>query len=197
MRRRISRRGEPHLRIFTQPMELTTMFDKKNTIRLILLPLLFLPALVLAQGMSSNLVLLKVNDGESALEYNASGSNHGRCVSGPGNGCVRVTGRGDITFRLVSDRRCSSGASWELTAVQLGGENAGGKGTWGNLSPTAAGDFGADASSGYISTGRGNSISVRDDNSAAYSLWYRVSAECDGRTIWFDPRLENDGTGGR
>ena len=62
------------------------MFEKKNTIRYILLPLLFLPALVLAQGMSSNLVLLKVNDSESALEYNASGSNHGRCVSGPGNG---------------------------------------------------------------------------------------------------------------
>ena len=173
------------------------MHKKTGSYRYVLLALLFLPGLAMSQGQSSNLVLLRVNDSETALEYNAQGSNHGRCVNSSENGCVRVSGRGDITFRLVNDRRCGSGSMWELTGVQLGGENSGGKGSWGNLSQTAAADFGADAGSGHIPTGRGNSISIRDGNSAAYSLWYRVSAECDGRTIWFDPRMENDGTGGR
>ena len=121
------------------------MQNRTGSFRYALLALLFLPGLVMAQGQSSNLVLLRVNDSETALEYNAQGSNHGRCVNSSENGCVRVSGRGDITFRLVNDRQCGSGSMWELTGVQLGGENSGGKGSWGNLSPTAAKDFGADA----------------------------------------------------
>lgn len=153
------------------------------------------PLAALAQGMSSNLVLLRVNDSETALEYNAAGSSHGACQT-PGLGCVRVSGQGQITFRLVNDRRCASGASWELSGVQLGGENSAGKpGRWGWLSSTAASDFNAYAESGWVRTQplRGQSITLYDGNSAAYSIWYRVAAQCDGRHIWFDPRIENEG----
>ena len=154
------------------------------------------PITIWAQGASSSLVLLKVSDSGTSLEYNAQGSSHGRCVSSSENGCVRVTGVGTITFRLVNDRRCGSGAMWELTGVQLGGENSSGKGSWGNLSQRVVDDFGADASSGWIRTGSGSSITITDYNSQAYSVWYRVAAQCDGATIYFDPRMENDGTGG-
>jgi len=156
-----------------------------------------LPLQAMAQGQASNLVLLRVNDAGSALEYNAPGSSHGVCQT-PGQGCVRVSGSGQITFRLVSDRRCGSGAMWTLTGVQLGGEDATGKpGAWGGLSSTAASDFQADAGSGWVTTSAapGGGVTVQDANSAAYSIWYRVEAECDGMTIEFDPRFENDGTG--
>ena len=154
------------------------------------------PGLLVAQGMSSNMVLLRINDSGTALEYNAQGSSHGRCVNSSENGCVRVTGRGSITFRLVNERRCDAGGRWELSGVQLGGENSSGKGSWGNLSQRVVDDFGADAASGWISTGSGQSISITDYNSQAYSVWYRVAAQCGGTTIYFDPRAENDGTGG-
>jgi len=150
----------------------------------------------LAQGQSSNLVRLAVDDTETALTYHADGSSHGRCEMSSEPGCVRVTGSEQITFRLVSNRQCGSGGLWELSGVDLGGENAGGKpASWGGLSATAAADFGADASTGSIPTGKGNSITIQDHNSQAYSVWYRVAATCGGSTIYFDPRMENDGTG--
>ena len=173
----------------------------KSTNRFLMMAfaLFCLPALALAQGAASNLVLLKVNDSETALEYNANGSSHGRCVSGSEPGCVRVSGNGSITFRLVNDRSCASGARWELTGVQLGGENSGGKpGAFGGLSSQAASDFNADAGSGWANTSpsSGSAITMSDANRAAYSLWYRVRASCSGSPdIWFDPRIENEGTG--
>jgi hypothetical protein len=149
-----------------------------------------------AQGQASNLVLLAVDDAQAALTYNASGSSHGRCEASSEPGCVRVTGRGQVTFRLVNNRQCGAGNTWQLSGVQLGGENSAGKpGTWGGLSAAAAGDFNASQASGQISTGTGNSITIQDANSQAYSVWYRVEASCGGKTIYFDPRLENDGTG--
>jgi hypothetical protein len=158
-----------------------------------------LPALAQAQGAASNLVLLKVNDSETALEYNANGSSHGRCVDSSEPGCVRVADNGQITFRLVNDRSCASGAKWELTGVQLGGENSYSKpGGFGGLSSQAAADFNADAASGwaYTSPPRGSAITMSDANRSAYSLWYRVRASCSGSPdIWFDPRIENEGTG--
>lgn len=167
--------------------------NKKTVILQVLLFLL--PGLALAQGQSSNLILLKVNDSQTALEYNAQGSNHGRCQTNPGNGCFRVEDIGTVTFRLVNDRSCDGHDYWELTGVQLGGENSDTKGSWGNLSATAVYDWGADAATGMIETESSRSITVTDRNSQAYSFWYRVRAECNGDTIWFDPRGENTGTG--
>lgn len=154
-----------------------------------------LPEAASADGQAVNLVLLRVNDSQTALEYNAAGSNHGSCEN-PGPGCVRVRGRGEITFRLVNDRRCDSGDQWELSGVQLGGENAAAKpGAWGGLSATAAADFDADPASGWATTtpASGQSITLQDGNSASYTIWYRVSAGCDEGTLWFDPRIENEG----
>lgn len=149
-----------------------------------------------AMAQAANVVLLAVNEDQSALTYNANGSSHGRCQQSSEPGCVRVSGRAQIMFKLVSKRQCDAGGFWELSGVQLGGENSSGKpAAWGGLSATAAADFGADAASGQISAGRGQNITIQDDNSAAYSLWYRVQAACGAKTIYFDPRFENDGTG--
>ena len=150
----------------------------------------------LAQGQSSNLVLLAVDNDQSELTYHADGSSHGRCEQSSEPGCVRVTGKGQITFRLVSNRQCGNDGFWELSGVDLGGENSSAKpDSWGGLSATAAADFGADASTGSIPTSKGNSILIQDYNSQAYSVWYRVAATCGDSIIYFDPRMENDGTG--
>jgi len=154
-----------------------------------------LAALMAAPIALANTVQLEVNDSQTALVYGA-GSSHGRCDSDPTPGCVKVSGQSSIRFVLTGDKRCGSGSAWSLSGVQLGGENAGGKGAWGNLSATAASDFDADASSGWANVGRGASVTLQDNNSQAYSLFYRVAAECDGQTIWFDPRIVNDGSGG-
>jgi hypothetical protein len=172
-----------------------------RTIRCICYSVLLCGALLaaphaLAQGQSSNLVLLSVNDAQSALTYHANGSNHGRCQQTSEPGCIRVTGKGQVTFRLVGNPQCGGQAFWELSGVELGGENSDSKpGQWGGLRAEVAADFGADAQTGSISTGKGNSITIQDHNSEAYSIWYRVLATCGERTIYFDPRLENDGTG--
>lgn len=154
-----------------------------------------------AMAQAVNVVLLAVDEDESALTYNANGSSHGRCQQSSEPGCVRVSGRAQIMFKLVNKRQCGAGGFWELSGVQLGGETGPGENVsakpaaWGGLSATAAADFGADAASGQISTGRGQNITIQDANSAAYSLWYRVQAVCGADTIYFDPRFENDGTG--
>ena len=174
------------------------MLNRKCTLRLAAAVFFLLAApAALAQGQPSNLVLLAVNDGQTAMDYNASGSSVGACRN-PAPGCVRVSGNGQITFRLVNFRQCASGEQWTLTGVQMGGEGAPGKpATWGGLSSVAASDFQADPSSGWAatSTSAGGGITIRDANTAEYSLWYRVQARCDGREIYFDPRIENDGTG--
>lgn len=161
--------------------------------------LLFSPMMVLAQGAASNLVLLRVNDSGTALDYNAVGSSHGRCIGGSEPGCVRVSGDGTITFSLVNDRNCSSGSKWALNGVQLGGVNSPTKpGSFGGLTPDAASDFNADAASGWAQTSPapGGGIEMSDANGSAYTLWYRVRASCSGQAdIWFDPRIENEGTG--
>lgn len=158
-------------------------------------------AQALAQGKSSNLVLLRVDEAGTALEYHAQGSDHGVC-NNPGKGCVRITGNGDVTFRLVSQRNCDDqGAKWELSGVQLGGVGSSSKpGTWGGLPADVAADFSADAQGwASISSAQGGGVVIRDDNTSENSLWYRVEATCssDGSTIEFDPRFENDGTGSR
>ena len=158
------------------------------------------PAVLTAQSTTSNLVLLRVDEAGTALEYNAQGSAHGQCMNNPGRGCVRLSGRSSITFRLVSDRNCGSGAKWELSGVQLGGEYSSGKpGHFGGLSLQAAADFNADANSGWARTNpaSGREITMSAANTAAYDIWYRVTASCAGEPndIEFDPRVENDGTG--
>jgi hypothetical protein len=157
-------------------------------------PVLLIAGTLFAAGALANTVQLEVNDSETALTYGA-GSSHGRCPNDPSPGCVKVSGKSSIRFVLVGDRQCASGDRWTLTGVQLGGENSGGKGSWGNLSPTAAYDFDADPGSGWANTGQGSTIAMSANNSEAYSIWYRVAAECDGNTIYFDPRVVNDGTG--
>lgn len=163
--------------------------------------LMLSPAMAVAQGNAVNLVLLRVNDSGTALDYNSDGSSHGRCAGSSEPGCVRVSGDGTITFRLVSARNCSGADKWTLSGVQLGGVNSPAKpgpGSFGGLTPAAASDFDANQSSGWVQTSAapGGGIKMIDANGSLYTIWYRVRASCpDGKHIWFDPRIENDGTG--
>ena len=117
----------------------------------------------------------------------------GACAKEPNPpGCLHVSGRVQINFNL-KNTTCG-GQSWALDYVALGNSN---KGQPGNISSTAASDFNANQGSGVVTpiSKSANHILIRDNNSAAYDIWYTVFASCGGSTIKSDPRLENDGSG--
>ena len=121
-------------------------------------------------------------------------TSRGSCTRQPNPpGCLHVSGRVQINFNL-KQTTCGGGQSWALDYVALGNSN---KGQPGNISSTAASDFNANQGSGVVTpvSGSANHILIRDNNSAAYDIWYTVFASCGGSTIKSDPRLENDGSG--
>ena len=137
-------------------------------------------------------VNMKVNSSQNKLTI----TTHGTCARQPNPaGCVRASGRTQINFNLVENTQCNAGGNWELTHVALGNSS----GRPGNISAVAAGDFNANQGSGVVTPVSRNArhISVRDDNSQAYDIWYTVYATCaaSGSTIDSDPRIENTGTG--
>ncbi len=137
-------------------------------------------------------VNLQVNSNQNKLTI----TTHGACSRQPNPpGCVRASGRVQINFNLVGNAKCSAGGDWELSYVALGNSS----GRPGNISAVAAGDFNANQGSGVVTPVSRNKrhISVRDNNSQAYDIWYTVYAKCaaSGATINSDPRVENDGTG--
>jgi hypothetical protein len=150
---------------------------------------------VTAASMSAQaaiVVQMQVNDTETKLEVTTRGT----CATGANpNGCVKAQGRQPINFNLVGDKRCSSGQQWALDYVALGMSES----SVGGLTNVAASDFDADASSGEVTptNQNANSIQIRNNNTAAYDVWYTVYAVCDDAVIDTDPRIENDGSGNR
>jgi hypothetical protein len=126
-------------------------------------------------------------------------SNH--CPSSPDeNGCIKVA-RGSaatIHFVLPANQRCGPAEAqghWAISGVQLAMQDK----AWGAqpLPAYVASDFDADASSGWINgVVSSASISITDENTRAYDVWYRVQASCT-RTgvnpIYLDPRVRNTG----
>ena len=140
-------------------------------------------------------VELRVNSDESKLTIDT----HGTCARQPNNnGCMRVSGRQQISFNLAGDRKCTEveHGRWELDHVALGNSEGGAPG---NISAVAASDFNADQGSGLVTPlyQNANLIKVQDHNTEAYDIWYTVVARCAGGSseINSDPRVENDGTG--
>ena len=146
--------------------------------------------LVTTSLQASVTVQMRVNDTDDKLEITTRGS----CTSGSNpNGCVKAVGRQPINFNLVGDKRCPSGELWQLDYVALGMS----EGSTGGLTAVAASDFNADVSSGEVTPNSqsANNIQIRNNNSAAYEVWYTVYATCDDMVIDTDPRIENDGSG--
>ena len=134
-------------------------------------------------------VNMQVNEDETKLTVTTPGN----CTRGANHtGCVKAQGRQPINFNL-GNKRCSAGGNWGLDYVALGMS----EGNTGGLTADAASDFNADASNGRIrpDSQNANHIQMRNNNSAAYDVWYTVYASCGGAVINSDPRIENDGSG--
>ena len=135
-------------------------------------------------------VNLNVNASENKLTI----TTHGTCVANNSNGCIKASGNQPINFSLTGNKACSAGGNWELSSVALGNS----QGQPGGISSTAASDFSANQSSGVVTptNSNANHIGMRNNNTAAYDVWYTVYATCEGApTINSDPRIENDGSG--
>ena len=131
------------------------------------------------------------------LEVNASqdqlvATTRGNCSQNNTHGCIQMSGNQVINFNM-GNFTCASGDRWALSQVILG--NA--KNSSGNISADAVRDFNANQSSGVATpeTQNANHIGVRNKNLSAYTIWYTVTATCDGATIKLDPRILNDGSG--
>ena len=134
-------------------------------------------------------VNMQVNASESKLTITTQGT----CASSNSNGCIKASGRQPINFNLTGDKTCSDGGNWELDYVALGMS----EGSVGNITSDAASDFNADQSSGEVTPNSQNAghIGMRNNNTAAYDVWYTVHATCGDSVIDSDPRIENDGSG--
>jgi hypothetical protein len=136
---------------------------------------------------------IEVNDDETALDI----TTHGTCNdSSNSRGCIKASGRQQINFNLVGDKMCSleTGEKWRLDSVVLSESKDAGPG----ISRVASDDFGADANTGRITDKllhNDQHITVRNNNTAVYDVWYTVYATCGGQTIDADPRIKNDGSG--
>jgi len=136
-------------------------------------------------------VSLEVNDSQDKLIV----TSHGNCSSNNANGCVRASGKIQINFNLKNTSCAATGESWDLSQVILGNS----ENSQGNISAVAASDFDANQSSGVVTptSQSARHISIRDDNTEAYTVWYTVTASCGSSTIDSDPRIVNDGSGHR
>jgi hypothetical protein len=137
-------------------------------------------------------VQLRVNDAQTGLDVITPGN----CASNNHPGCINNRGQGvqPINFNLIGDRGCSAGGQWALDHVALGMQAK----SVGNLKPPVVpADFSADPTTGVVTPATRNDthIQMRNQNSAAYDVWYTVYATCSSVTIETDPRIENDGSG--
>ena len=135
-------------------------------------------------------VNLEVNAGESKLLVTSPGA----CAQNNSNGCIRAQGRIQINFNLVGEAACpATGGSWRLSKVALGNS----ENSQGGISAVAASDFNANTSSGVVTpvSISDRHIGMRNNNTAAYDIWYTVYASCGSSTITSDPRVVNDGSG--
>jgi len=123
------------------------------------------------------------------------------CPSSPDeNGCIKVAhgSAATIHFVLPASQRCGTGTPqghWAVSGVQLTMQDK----SWGvqRLPDYVASDFNADADSGWINDVVSSaSISITDENTKAYDVWYRVQASCSQTgvdPIYLDPRVRNTG----
>ena len=131
----------------------------------------------------------------------------GTCINNNHKGCIRVKlgQNADINFILTEgNKSCNlgEGATWELSAVYLGGKDSASKpGSWGGLDSEIQEDFDvADAASGLLNHANGSNarhIKITDENNYKYDVWYTVVATCKATNgaslgeIEIDPRLSN------
>jgi hypothetical protein len=135
------------------------------------------------------------------------------CLTRNHVGCYEIPAGEDAEIRVTltnGDNVCAHSESWRLKSVVLGGEGdlnnpaaKPGPDGWGKLSPQAVKDFDADQVSGEVKAAMdGNTATFQNQNTAAYSIWYKVQVEsCAAdvrgkrRVIEFDPRIDNRGSG--
>ena len=143
-------------------------------------------------------VNMEVNQAQDELVI----TTHGTCSgNNPARGCMKVTGKQQINFNLIGNKKCTNappGSKWMLESVVLSESKNSAPG----ISDVAASDFGADKATGVVTSPVSQNwkhIGIRDDNTAAYEVWYTVNAKCAGGTgkLSTDPRIQNDGTGSR
>jgi hypothetical protein len=170
------------------------MKTQKNSLRFFLQLVLTVSAIgFFSIAQAAIVVNMEVSDDEDALNI----TTHGTCNDANNSrGCITATGRQQINFNLVGDKMCSlaTGEKWKLDSVVLSESKDAAAG----ISPVASEDFGADINTGRITDKllhNDKHISIRNNNTAAYDIWYTVYATCGDQTIDADPRIKNDGTG--
>lgn len=139
------------------------------------------------------------------IEITTSGTIHG-CgnVTNPHKGCVSPprNDASDMVFKMKSNMTCESGDLWVFTQFRIGGYSIDGtvgkpttEADWGNLTAEVAADFRADPVTGVADFTILNkrSIRVHNRNDGAYTVWYELTAECDGVKAVTDPRIKNTG----
>ena len=139
---------------------------------------------------AATVVNLQVNASQTKLEI----TTRGNCSTNNTNGCLKASGKAQFNFVLTGDKSCSAGGNWKMANVVLGMS----EGSKGNITSKAAADFNANQSSGVVTPDSSNDshIQIKDDNTAAYEVFYTVTATCNGMpSIDSDPRIINDGTG--
>lgn len=169
---------------------------------------LILPGVVLAQPTDRYKVTFEVEGNSLQLKKNRFYTSRSNCRSRNHDGCFDVPEDHAAEFTLVlqqGDADCRQDSSWKFHSVVLGGEStvqdpAPKPDEWGGISEAAAADFGADASTGEVAlTPDGKKkVTFRDANQHEFSIWYKVVVEhCgSGRTLAYDPRIDNRGSPG-
>lgn len=151
---------------------------------------------VCSLAQAAIIVNMEVNEAQDEMII----TTHGTCTGdNPARGCMKVTGKQQINFNLIGNRICKSappGSKWMLESVVLSESKNSAPG----ISDVAASDFGADKATGLVTSPvskNSKHIGMRDNNTAAYEIWYTVNAKCAGGTgaLSTDPRIQNDGSG--
>jgi hypothetical protein len=139
------------------------------------------------------------------INITASSTSHGcQSANNPGRGCIRVTkgDAADMVFKMQADMKCENGDLWVFTQFRLGGYSKDGsvgkpkkETDWGKLPVAVAADFRANPTTGVVDFTILNkrSIRVHNRNDGVYTVWYELTAECDGKKAVSDPRIRNTG----
>jgi hypothetical protein len=150
----------------------------------------------------------QINDSDPLKPYidiTARSTSHGcQSANNPGRGCIRTTkgDAADMVFKMKRNMTCESGDLWVFTQFRLGGYSVDGsvgkpkkEADWGKLPVAVAADFRANPATGVADFTILNkrSIRVHNRNDGAYTVWYELTAECDGKKAVTDPRIKNTG----
>jgi len=157
---------------------------------------------------ATQVVTGEINDVDPSkpfIDITSGKTTHGcKSANNPRKGCLRnIKGdAADMVFRMKNNMKCESGDLWVFTQFRLGGYSVNGsvgkpasEADWGNLPTDVAADFRADPTTGVADFTILNkrSIRVHNRNDQAYTVWYELTAECDGKKAITDPRIRNTG----